>query len=269
MTTICIGSQKGGVGKTTVSLNLAHSFAKRGWRTLLVDLDSQGAIAFSLSERARNSSGFHQVATAGVPLEASLLNTIVPTLKILTNGGAPALGGGAPAGGYDDGSVVATLLREADAIKFDLVLLDTPPGFSGITLGALKHADFLLAPQQAEPLAIRSVGRFLEALKELGEQTGRTPRAAILLTMLDPSQPESMQVTHELWGALPADLILETIVTRDPIFVEASARGLPVALLRSNPPAAALMFDQIAAELEARLSMAQSEHDQPIHDYLD
>jgi chromosome partitioning protein len=199
----------------------------------------------------------------------SVVATDSDHLKVLTNGGAPVLGNGGPAGGYEDGNAIARLLKEADALKFDVVVLDTPPGFSGVTLGALRHADFLLAPQQAEPLAIRSVGRFLEALKELSEQTGKHPRAAILLTMLDAGQPESMQVTHELWNALPPDLIFDTIVTRDPIFVEASAKGLPIALLRNNPPAAALMFDQIAAELEARLQLSQNENEHTVTDYLD
>ncbi len=268
MITICIGSQKGGVGKTTVSLNLSHSFANRGWRTLLIDLDPQGAVAFSLSERARHAGGFHQAARGEATLEGSLLSTIVPTLKILTNGSSPAISG-EENGALHESEMLLSVLREAEALKFEVVLMDAPPGFAGISLAAFRHADFVLAPQQAEPLAIRSIGRLLEALKTLGEQTGRQPKAAILLTMLDAGQQESMQVTHELWNALPPDLLLETVVTRDPIFLEASAKGLPVALVRGNPPAAALMFDQIAAELEARLNITL---DQPAHvvtDYLD
>lgn len=269
MVTICIASQKGGVGKTTVALNLSHSLAKRGWKTLLADLDPQGAIAFSLSERARQAPGFHQLVTGSGQLEPLLLNTIVPALKILANGGVPPLGT-VSGGAYEDGKAIGSLLQSASAAGFEAVVLDTPPGFSGVSLGALRHADFVLAPQQAEPLAARSVGRFLEALKELSASTGRQPGAAILLTMLDPSQEESMQVAHELWNALPPELILDTVVARDPIFIEASAKGLPLALLRQNPPAPALIFDQIAAEIEARLGMSKPDNEQTsVTDYLD
>ncbi len=269
MVTICIASQKGGVGKTTTALNLSHSLSKRGWKTLLADLDPQGAIAFSLSERARQAAGYCQFADGSSPFDSLLLKTIVPTLKILTNGSKLPIGPKSESS-EEDRKGIESLLQAASAAEFEVVVLDTPPGLSGISKGALSHADFILAPQQAEPLASRSVGRFFEALKELAELTGRQTPAAVLITMLDPSQAESVQVANELWNTLPPETILDTVVARNPIFIEASAKGLPLALLRPHPPAAALIFDQIAAEIEARLSLKKPDDEENvITDYLD
>ncbi len=265
MTTICICSQKGGVGKTTVALNLSYSFAKREWNTLLVDLDPQGSVAFSLAEKARLAKGFAQVSSGEANLQEVLLPTILPKLKILTHGPEAALAG---ANGRSRDEAITKLLDQAEANTFDFVVLDCPSGFGAITVAALSRADFVLAPQQAEPLAVRSVTRLMEALKEINEKTARTLNGAILITMLDTTQPQSMQVTHELWNGLPPELVLDSVVTRDPIYLEASARGLPVALLQHNPPAAAIVFDSIAAEIEARLDLSAKNHEQQIQSFL-
>jgi chromosome partitioning protein len=79
--------------------------------------------------------------------------------------------------------------------------------------------------------------------------------AGILLTMLQSKQDASLRVARELRQLLPPTLLFSQAVPRDEIFLEASALGLPLALVRRNPPAAALVFDQIAAELETRISL--------------
>jgi chromosome partitioning protein len=265
MTTICICSQKGGVGKTTVALNLSHSFARREWNTLLADLDPQGSVAFSLAEKARQANGFAQVSSGEANLQEVLLSTIVPKLKILTHGPEAAL---AASNGRSREESLTKLLDQADANAFDIVVLDCPSGFGAVTVAALGRADFVLAPQQAEPLAVRSVSRLMEALKEVNERSGRGLSGAILITMLDTAQTDSMQVTHELWNGLPPDLVLDSVVTRDQIFLEASAKGIPVAMLQNNPPAAAIVFDSIAAEIEARLGLSAKTNEQQLQSFL-
>ncbi|HEX2751213.1 MAG TPA: ParA family protein, partial [Verrucomicrobiales bacterium] len=75
MTILAITSQKGGVGKTTVSVNLAYSMARRGWNTLLIDTDPQGSVGLSLSEKARKCQGFYDAVNTGT----SAVPFILPT----------------------------------------------------------------------------------------------------------------------------------------------------------------------------------------------
>ncbi len=265
MTIICICSQKGGVGKTTVALNLSYSFARREWGTLLADLDPQGSVAYSLAAKARGVHGFAQVATGDANLQEVVLKTIVDKLRILPYGPEPAL---AASQMRSREEALTRLIDQADASAFDILVLDCPSGFSSATVAALSRADFVLSPQQAEPLAIRSVERLMEALKEVNEKTGRQLNGAVLITMLDTTQQESMQVTHELWNNLPAELVLDSVVTRDPIYLEASANGVPVGMLQQNPPAPAIVFDQIAAEIEARLGLTARSDEHQLQSFL-
>ena len=78
--------------------------------------------------------------------------------------------------------------------------------------------------------------------------------------MVDRASPESASVARELRAMLPEDLLFRASIPRNTIFLQASARGVPVALLRKNPPPAAILFDEIAAELESRINLQQNDH---------
>ncbi len=257
MTTLAISSQKGGVGKTTAAVNLAYALAKRGWHTLLVDTDPQGSVGLSLSEKARHCPGFYDAVNAGAPVLPMILRTRMPELEILTAGQAHSFFQVA-ADGIDGVEAVREVLAQVGQRRFDLVLFDTPAGLTGLTSDILRLADFTLVPQQAEPLGLRSIPQILHALKYLRQQGARVELVGILLTMVQADQPEAQQVIHELRTILPPRLVLETAVPRDPIFLKASSAGVPLGLLYRNPPAAALLFDQLAAELESRMRLSTS-----------
>jgi chromosome partitioning protein len=95
---IAVSSQKGGVGKTTVSINLAHSFARAGVRTLLVDADPQGSVGLSLTRQSRLLAGFYDyLADPGIPLDRLIVPTRLETFSLVASGQASdyeAAGGG-------------------------------------------------------------------------------------------------------------------------------------------------------------------------------
>ena len=264
MTAIAVSSQKGGVGKTTVALNLGLSLARRGWRTLVVDADPAGAIGLSLTKRLSEAEGFAEYVQKSSALNDVLVRTRVPELAILPVGRV------APEDSVDfhaaltDGALFGKLLEETSA-HFDLVLIDTPSGFGGVTLGAIRACPYVLCPVQAEPIAARSALRILDLVGALREQGHDVGLAGFLVTMVLAGQRNSRGVLEDLRRVLPAELLFGVNIPRDAAFLDASAAGVPVGLLSRRVPGVALAFDQLAAEFEVRAGLVPQEaQDEPI-----
>lgn len=252
--TLAISSQKGGVGKTTVAVNLAYSLAKRGWRTLLLDTDPQGSVGLSLSEKARKCLGFFDAVNDGKDVASLILSTRLPELKVLTSGQNQNFFA-THASGVDGEAALKGVFERLDKRGFDVVVVDTAAGLTGYSGDALRVCDYVLIPQQAEPLAIRSIPQILQAIQTLRKEGRKLQVAGIVLTMIQSDQRESVEVARELRQIIPAQLLLESAVPRDPAFLKASGVGVPLGLLYKKPPAAALVFDQMAAELEHKLKL--------------
>ncbi len=268
MITLAISSQKGGVGKTTVAVNLAYSLARRGWRVLLVDTDPQSGVGLSLSRRARTWSGFYDVlAEEGSPvIEDVILETRLSEMTVLPAGRKDSyvrLNGSGESAGREPGAV-RTFFESLEPRGYDVVLVDTAPGVFGYTAEVLKAADYVLIPQQFEPLSVRSIPQILESVADLRDERFGVELAGVLLTMTESDQAVRLGVARELKQLATAKMLMRTEIPRDEIFTKACAAGVPVGLLYRNPPPAALIFDQLAAELELRLDLdrfqERSEH---------
>ena len=262
MITLTIASQKGGVGKTTVAVNLAYSFARRGWKTLLIDTDPQGSVGLSLSRKARKREGFYDLIGSGAEQAREfVLETRLPELKILTAGREGSffhLDSAAPPGW---GEGFEQVLESVGPDGFDVVLVDTAAGLMGCGLEILKRSDYVLIPQQAEPLGVRSIPHILTAIAQLRRQGNRVQVAGVLMTMLQEKEEESVDVVRQLNEMLPPGLLLPNSIPRDVIFLKASGAGVPLGLLNERPPAAALAFDQLAVELEGRMKLEPAEEE--------
>lgn len=251
---IATASQKGGVGKTTVCINLAHALARRGWNTLVADTDPQGGIGLSLSRSTRKRRGFYDFLMHGGEARSLVLPTRLPELSIMPCGDS---GSFLRAGGKLDlvPEKLRDLLRQLDLQRYDCILLDTAAGLNGVSEIIVRGSDWVLIPQQSEPLAVRSIPLLLETLARFRSEGSRMRIAGILLTMLSSQLDASIRVAREVREMLPASLLFQQSIPRDPLFLEASALGLPLSLIRKNPPPTALLFDQIAAELEERIGL--------------
>ena len=244
------------MGKTTVCVNLSYSLAKRGWSTLLVDTDPQGAVGLSLSKTTRRKAGFYDFVAGNGEVDGFILGTRLPEFSLLPTGNFDAVS----RGGLHLEDVprrLGDLLRGAELRGIDCVLIDTAAGLTGVTEMVVKATDYVLIPQQSEPLAVRSVPHMLETLARFRAEGAGTKVAGVLLSMVMNDSPVSLQVARELRQVLPTDLVFTQSIPRLPSFLEASAHGLPVALLKKNPPPEALLFDQIAAELEERVGLVR------------
>jgi chromosome partitioning protein len=252
------------VGKTTLCINLAYSLAKRGWRTLLVDTDPQGGVGLSLAKSTRSKAGFHEFVVSGRSLKRLILATRMPELQILPSGQYDAcVRHGWPS--HEVPGKLKDLLRDAELRGMDCVLIDTAAGMSGLTESVIKASDYLLIPQQAEPLAVRSVPHLLETLTRFRSEGAGVKLAGILLTMVMSEHAMSLKVARELREMLPPELMFKQSVPRLASFLEASGKGIPLALLKRKPPPEALIFDQIAAELEERVGLGHQQDSEDSH----
>jgi chromosome partitioning protein len=245
---VTIASEKGGVGKTTVALNLALALAERGRRTLLVDLDPQGGIGHSLARPDAEHQGLADALAGQVPPVGVLLQTKQPALSLLPRGRLDPM----------DTCEFELALRGARGLgwvldevepSFDFVLLDTPSGVGACTRAALATSDSVLIPFQAEPLCLRSVGRMLRVIERVREKENSTLALLGLLPTMVYRQGEASQtVMNELWTGF--DAVLDTTIPRADVFGIASLQGVPVAYLPGAISPEARRFDVLAAEVE-------------------
>ncbi|MEO1231246.1 MAG: ParA family protein [Myxococcota bacterium] len=249
MHVFAVASQKGGVGKTTVALNLAFAFAQRGWPTLIVDTDPLGAIGLSLAKRVIQSPGLADCISGQARVDESILQTKLRELRVLTAGQIAATEAMRLHQRLEDGRALASVLEET---AFEVVIIDTPSGFVGATLGALRNADQVICPVQAEPVAARTMLKIFDVLGELRGEGSRVELAGFLLTMAQAQDATSAAIIEDLRAKVPEELVLPALVPRAPCFLEASGAGVPVGLLRRRPPPEAHIFDHLAEELERR-----------------
>lgn len=266
MHVIAIASQKGGVGKTTISLNLALALARAGKRTIILELDAQGSLGLSLGLPDRARPGVAEVLTGAEPLEAVITKTRDDRLSVLAVGRVDPT----TVSGFEDalsrGPVIPNLLSRIEN-EFDVVVIDCPAGLGKVATRAFESASHVLSPMQAEPLALRSVGQLLALIDRIkAEKNPNLSLLGIVLSMFDRKIPASLEVAETLWTKFPGGIILDTIIPRDETFLEASLRGSPLLLMQKRPPPLARVFDQLASDVLDRLEphAASEEDDAPI-----
>ncbi|MEM9017881.1 MAG: ParA family protein [Verrucomicrobiota bacterium] len=259
---IALVSQKGGVGKTTIAVNLSYSLARRGWRILLVDADVQGGVGFSLTKKAKDSNGFLDLlATDVIPDEEevrrSILETNLEGLDLMTHGSKPTIDRALSLerDSWISEERIAGVDRLLRKLDYNLVIYDTPTGMGVLSMGLCASVDHVLVPQRPDPICLRTLPQVLRMVASIrAESENDRPRlAGFVLSISDPDDPSSLDDQREFRDLLPAEMVFETVIPEHLDFREASRAGIPVALLRERPSPSSLIFDQLAAELEGRI----------------
>lgn len=245
---VAVASQKGGVGKTTTSINLGASLAILDHKTLLIDMDPQGSVAasFHLNE-TKIKIGMMQIFTDNMPLSEAIIDIGLEDLHIV------------PSNVFSEDEEIEffkyamnfELLKKILSPYKDIyeyILIDCPPSLGSLTINALTAADSLLIPVQCEFYSLKALGKFIRTIKNISKRHNPYLNfIGFLITMYDKRIKRSEEISRELRYSFKST-VLETIIPRNSKISEAPAVGKPVALVDISSPGA-LGYLQLAEEI--------------------
>jgi chromosome partitioning protein len=226
MNIIAVLNQKGGVGKTTSTINIAAGLAREGKTVLVIDLDPQANATSGLGlERDKILNSTYEVLVSGALASDSTIPTRIDGLYIL-----PAKTTLAAA----EQELVAVMSRETvlknalSTLSFDYILIDCPPSLGLLSINALTAADSVLIPVQTEFYALEGLGLLMQTIQRV--QQGLNPELKLLgvvMTMVDARNSLSAQVIAEVKKHF-GDYVFQTFIPRNVRLAEAPSFGKTV-----------------------------------------
>jgi len=249
---LAVVSQKGGVGKTTTVVNLGAAFARAGLKTLIIDVDPQGAVRYGVGlRRGHPTYGFADYLSGERALRDVILPTALPWLRVILAG---TVSDKSDQVAYQqlvaDGTTLPDLLATARA-RCHVVVVDTPPGLGIITRRVLETAQHVVVPLQCEPLALQTTPQVLRGIQDIVASNEDLALEGILLTLFEPGNPASERVADYVRRHLPANILFDEVIPRTVAAADAFAAGQPV-VLRSPSDPAARAYIRVAEQLAER-----------------
>ena len=253
---VAVANQKGGVGKTTTTVNLAACLAALGKRILLADLDPQANATSGLGlEKAEGASAYRPLLGDGSLLD-KIQRTVFDRLEVIPSE-IDLCGAEIELARADN-----HLLRFSQALgpvreagRFDLILVDCPPSLGILTLNSFAAADWLLVPLQCEYYALEGVSminRILTQLRE-GRINQRLGLLGIVMTMFDVRTKLSQQVVSEVRQHF-GESVFDTVIPRSTRLAEAPSFGKPI-IYYDKYSAGAAAYEVLAQEVAGRLKI--------------
>ncbi len=265
--TIVVANQKGGVGKTTTSVNLSACVAERGKRVLLIDFDPQANATSGLGVDKQEGRSLYNVLLGNGAAEEFIVKTEIPRLDLI-----PAevnLAGAEVEVARSD----RYLSRLQDALKplkesdrYDFIFIDCPPSLGVLTMNALAASDSLLMPMQSEYYALEGLSVMVRLIDQV-RSTGANPNIeieGIVMTMYDNRTTLSRQVWQQVREYFE-DKVYDTLIPRSVRLSEAPSFGKPI-ILYDKLCLGAVAYRNLAREFLARQKSTERDPSPVIRD---
>ena len=243
---ISIANQKGGVGKTTTTVNLCTALAATRKKTLLIDFDPQGNSSTSLGfDSKKRYPSVYELLTDQLPLKTLCRQTLIPNLSIVTASNDLA--------GFEiefsqtknRDSVLKIRLHE---LNYDYIIIDCPPALGLLTINALVASQSVIIPLQCEYFALEGLSQLLQTVRLVQQYYNKSLKVqGIVLTMYDGRNALNKAVVHDVRQTM-GSLVYQTVIPRNVKLSEAPSHGKP-ALIYDMKSAGAQAYIRLAAEI--------------------
>ena len=244
---ISIANQKGGVGKTTTTVNLSTILAKKGKKVLLIDTDPQGNATSGLGITKELELSVYDILVGDTAFDETIQETAIKNLEVCPSNISLA---GAEVELVSMMSREQRLKTKLDVIKdrYDYILIDCPPSLGLITLNAFTASDSVLIPVQCEYFALEGLGQLLNTVNLVKKHLNKNLEIeGALLTMYDARTNLSNQVVKEVKKYFE-NKVYKTVIPRNVRLSEAPSYGMPISIYDPRSKGAKA-YEKFAKEL--------------------
>ena len=225
---IAVANQKGGVGKTTTTINLSACLAEKGKKVLTIDIDPQGNTSSGLGvDKNSLENTVYQLVIGASPIEDCIIDNLFENLSILPSN-VNLAGAEIELIGIDEREFILKKHIEKIRNNYDYIIIDCPPSLNTLTVNAMTTADTVLVPIQCEYYALEGLTQLIHTINLVKKRLNPNLEIeGVVFTMFDARTNLSLQVVENVKENLKQD-IYKSIIPRNVRLAEAPSHGLPI-----------------------------------------